>query len=294
MPTLAKTTTEDVGSRKGGGDIRTGDAWESRVYCVYYTDYTASSLDARNAAGVPAWGDVLTGYALACVEKYAEPDPGDQKVWRVTATFRTPQVNMQTPNPDPGTVHKWNISKTIVPQPMELPVTQDISGKIIANCIGEPPNPPLTGTTYDFQVNIGFDTDAADQSNIESCLGKVNLDDVTLTIGGVNWDFPSGELKLQSSPIEEVYDTDGNLIAHVTLQCVWRPGGWVNKFPNLSFNQIVSGDVVPILDSFGQPVSEPRYLDASGVPIATGGSIVTNSATTIASVIFAGLLNEIT
>ncbi len=143
---------------------------------------------------------------------------------------------------------------------------------------------------YDAGVNIHFLTNSTTHAvNVAANLGNINSGAVTLTIGGVGWIFAASTLWFQNWSLADAYDADGNLVGDMNYTLLWRGDGWQEKRPNLSLFQSVNAsgtitlnaDGTPktkaIVDSNNQQVSEPRYLNALGVPIANGGSVTMNA-----------------
>ncbi len=277
MPTLAQDTHEIKGSRRGAGNMSTGDGWMEAKYKVYFTDTSATSIDAYDATGVPLWGTQLGTTGAYLLEKSAQPDDNDQNIWIVTITYRTLQANQQQPRFNPTTDHgKWNIIKNVIPCPVEIPIQMDANGESIVNFLGEVPNPPLTRVQYDMQFNISFSTDSFDQTNIEACKGKTNSETVVLTVGGVGWTSDPGSLVFQCPPLQEAYDNNGIRFCQTTYQLLYRSDGWVDRIPTISNEQNYTpgtGTITigPILNGHSQPEHERFYLDSDGLPIKTSG-----------------------
>ncbi len=284
------TATEIVGSRKGGADYTTGDAHETRVYQVLFDNHDANSIDARNATGVPGDGDPLVsgsspGFALLALAKDAQPHPNDQTLWTVTVTFRVPKGSDQLPQPN-ATTHKWNVIHSTTPYPVEVPVTQDLSGKLVANILGEPITPTPTRVLYDEQLNITFLTDQYDRTSIDACKGSVNGSSLIFTIGNSTVGYAAGTLQFNGWPMQEQYDQNGDLIASQTYQFLYRSDGWIEKFPNISTGVLAVGGVLGAggtnndytnVDGYDGAASEPHFLNASGGIASTGTTITTSS-----------------
>ncbi len=285
MASLDQNFEEEIQSRKGGGNIMSGDSWEERTYVGRFTDTTANSIDARNGTGVPAFGAALGSYSLYVLEKQAEPDPGNQRVWRVRITYRTLNANMQQPYfNSASSTHIWQVIKSISPYPVEIPVQKDRSGKVMVNCIGEPIKPSPTMVIYDEQINISFMTDLINRTQIDACKGKVNDSAIVLTIGGATASYAANTLLFSAPPIEEVYDQDGNKVAKVVYQLLYRKDTFTGLFPNLSFNYyggsgtLGSGGTTnkPIVIGTGTSaayVTEAQYLSLAGSVLGFGMSI---------------------
>lgn len=308
MPALANPTHEVEGSRRGSGNISSGDSYEERKYKVYFAaGTTADSIDARNASGVPLWGakfvgsDGVTTYALYVQEKSAEKESGSDLIWIVTVTYRTLQAFVQQPRFDPMTDGgKWNIQKSIVPYPYEIPIQKDRDGKVAVNVLGEPIKPPLTKVKCDFQINISYLTDSLAPDPIIACLEHVNDGSVSITIGGVVWTFSTNTIVLQSAPIQETFDNDGNAIAQVSLQILYKIDGWTAKIPNLSNNLAIdsahpaTGGRAPIpMGTYGGTSGDAMYLGTNGQPLNDGDAIVTKDFEPIDTADFTDLLDGI-
>ncbi len=280
MATQIGTAIEVVESRSGGGDINTGDSYETRKYKVQFTDTSANSIDARNGSGVPAYGNQLGSYELYLHNKEAVVDRADQRWWMVTVTYRTLKAFEQQPNFDNSSI--WNIIKNAVPYPYEIALQKDVrTGKPIVNVFGEPVRPPLVRVKYDYQINISFLTNALDTTNLDAQSDTVNGSTISITIGGEAWTFAAETLLFQAATVQETFDADGALIAQVSIPLIYRKDTWLQRIPNTSFYRTGDSDnnyntTMPILDFNHQPVNEPRYLDGYGQPLADGDDIFTN------------------
>ncbi len=289
MSTQIGTAFELTGTRTGGGNWATGDSWETRTYSVKFDDCLASSIDARNANGVPLFGEQLVafpnpGYGLVVLEKDIRPDPDDQSVWIVTATFRVPKATDMLPQPN-STVHKWQIVKSAQPYPTEVPVYKDLNDKLVVNILGEEITPTPTRVIYDQQLNIAFMTDLVDQVNIDACKGSINGSTLNFMIGGATVNYNAGTLLFNGWPLQEQYDGNGVLTVSQQYQFLYRSDGWVAEFPNKSTGVLKTGGVLGAggtnnnydhINGYDGP-SDGHYLNASG-GIAAQGSIITTSS----------------
>ncbi len=288
MATIKTNFTEQMGSRSGNGSIGSGEASEVRIYKGEFTDNTANSVDARNGTGVPAYGSALGSYALYLMDKDAAPDPENQAVWIVKCTYRTLHAALLQPNFNVamtnGYQHIWNVLKRSDPYPVEVPLQKDRYGKVMVNVIGEPIKPSPTTVIYDELISISFLTDLIDRTTIDSCKGKVNSATINITIGGATANYLANTLLFQAPPIEELYDQDGNKIAKVVYQLLYRKDTFTGMYPNLSFNKYGGSGTLGTGGTTNAPImigtgtnsalaSEAQYLDAAGLPLAVGGSI---------------------
>lgn len=326
MATQSGSAYEVKASRAGSGNVEANTREAKAVYLVKFTDATAYSWEAENATGVPVWGAQLGTTGMYVVEKRGTPHPDNQKIWQVEVTYRnlkqTEGVIQPNPNPTQST---WSIVKSIGDYPSEVPVQKDATGKVVANVLGEPMNPPLTQVQHDAQIQINFVTTATSHGYYTSlALECVNSDAGTITIGANNYVFGVGTLYFKNWADKEVFvqnGTSSNVRAsQFTYDFLWRADGWHEKRPNLSLMMAPNGtsgtltngqvkccgiagnctDSAWLASNATTPgytgalpeyVTEPRYLDADGKPIANGGSITLNDFTTKETAnFFTGLL----
>jgi hypothetical protein len=281
-------------SISGDGDASSGAATETRVYQVKFTDTTANSVDARNASGVPAYGAQLGTTNLYVTSKDAEQDAANRKYWLVRVVYKATNADTSVAIRPPGAT-KWAVQVNIASVPVQVPVTKDINGKIIANTLGEPIQPMLTKVIHDTQLNITYTTDSPDIGTILACLEHVNAGGHTIAIGGGTYTIPAGSMKLDAWALNESYDSDGNKQCQVTLQFLLRED-FKERVPNVSYylEDSGSGDLVPILDGNNQPVAEPKYIAGDGLGVLeTGDDVYLNEFVTVPSTSFATLLSEI-
>lgn len=287
-------------SISGEGDSASGSATETRVYQVKFDDTTATSVDARNASGVPAYGAQLGSYQLYVTSKDAEQDEKNRKYWSVRVTYKAPTGDNNIAIRPPGAT-KWAVQVSITSVPVQVPVTKDINGKIIANTLGEPIQPVLSRVIHDIQLNVTYTTDSPDIATIMACLEHVNADDHTIAIGGGTYTIPAGSMKLDAWALNESYDSDGNKQCQVTLQFLLRNqvsasgDNWHEFVPNMSYYlDDGSGNLYPITDGNNQPVNEPKYIASDGLAILeTGDDVYLNEFVTVPSTSFTTLLSEI-
>ncbi len=296
-------------SGRGGGSLQNMESWEERKYYVEFSDTTATHMDARNANGVPLWGAQLTSgtggglvyYSLYAMEKEAERT--SPTTWTVTVKWMTLKPNDKQPKLNVSQ-HFWSIVKTLTGVPFEKAIEKDITGAACLNCIGEPYTPPITRLEYDAKLTINLLTnDTTYGTALASCRGALNGSSYTITIGGIPFLFDAFTTKLDNYVLGDQYDQDGAKIASVSLELLYRRptvvGGtdsWMEKRPNLSFNQSVSGQAKPqpIMNNTlptSAPISEPRYLDAAGHQIPLGGQQVTKDYMVCSTANFDQLFN---
>ncbi len=302
-------TLSDLGilKRSGGVNVETNESYEEQVWWVKFTDETATSLEAVNAAGLPAWGSALSGTTLYCVNKTASQRDDDHKFFDVTVTFKTLKF---TPRQS-STVSTWSVVKSITGVPWEHEIQYDYAGKPCVNVLGEPMNPPITELLYDAKIDISFMTNSTTHyANVTTCLGMVNAGTCTLTIGGQNIYLAPGTTWFSNYSANETTDPDGGKCLAFRYELSYRADGWHEMRPHMSLMKgvISSGTLTQhpdgtiacerIVDNDSQNVSEPRYLYASGSltigqPIPPGGTIELADFTVKGTANFTTLLSAI-
>src|SRR4051794_8406584 len=99
--------TELIGQKNADFDVRSGTGSETWDYLVYYDAEDADANAAIIATGIPAKGSQLGTTGAYAAKFRVVQEPRDPRIFRVSVTYETPQINQQQPQP-PGTT-KWNI-----------------------------------------------------------------------------------------------------------------------------------------------------------------------------------------
>lgn len=212
-------SVEEIRGRSGQTTISTDSvtSTEIRKYRVYFSSTDATSDEAKNATGVPSYYDAIGGKKL--LEKSAEADNEDPKIWLVTCNYSVPQ------NKDDGSgegdTAKRNIRISGGSVPYEIETHRDWSGKTLATSAGE----WFTGlkfTLYDERMTIAYDTVEPDWENIVGQCGMVHNAELTITINGQTRTFPDGSILYES------YSYDATVIPNT--------GGTITKATSVTLN----------------------------------------------------------
>lgn len=182
------------------------------------------------------------------------------------------------------------------------------TGTFILNTAGDPYDPPLEVERSRMVVNLKFWRepswfslsyfgfwDTINSANYvlfgqtfpAKTLRVTNIDIKTI------WD--QGEVNIATPPAPPNNVQTLKLIYEVNVQLEWNPDSWVKKVLNAGKRQkkTINGVVkaVAIADDHGQPISDPVPLDANGVPVAPGGTLIYQTWEAYQQMSFATLLS---
>lgn len=171
-------------------------------------------------------------------------------------------------NVQPGSANKWNINLKFSGQKTTQQAYQDKDGNDIANTAGQPYDPSVSETLYDEVVTISYDT--TDPPDLSSLRGKVNSDDISFTISGLERGYTARMLLLEDGDVSATFTLSDftTIVWKVNLVFVYRADTWVDHILDQGYYQINgSGELIPCLDEHGNPINAPARLDGSGAQI---------------------------
>ncbi len=176
---------------------------------------------------------------------------------------------------------KWN--KTISSDAVEFTetTTRDKDSILIKNSAGDSVATPKT--RFDRKYSVKFSTnDVSVINSLDDLQGKINSDSVSLNItkGGitVSKTFAAYTLKFLNSPWSIVESgTEGHPgsfgYLDVSVELGYRADTWLPKIVDMGLRQknADTGEVGPIVDDNGNPITSEVPLDGFGQPLDTSG-----------------------
>jgi hypothetical protein len=258
------------------------------VYRVRYNSIETAATAAK-ASGIPAIGTAATVSSLYTEVSNVEAMRVDNEPYffDVSVTYETPS-NEQPANPTSG--QKWNVSVSVSGVPYEENVGVDKLGRDIKNSAGDPFPDGVTKTYWDQEIQISFNSNLVDVSNIDACLGKSNSATVTATINGQNFSWGTqsvaypggtmtvGTLKLVGATYSTKIGDDGQDYWDISYTFHYRSDGWVRKVQDMGFKELKG--TAPnqtrelIRDDQGNELNAPAFLNGTGGKLAAGGTVV--------------------
>lgn len=216
----------------------------------------------------PLFAPTETDLAAILTGVTVDKEGDDGLSWRVRMTFGPRQAQPQqggnslTINPllTPPTV-RWHSER------MEIACTYDRDGKIIANVIGDPFDPPLTRPYTIPIVTIQRTLAEFDPSWIFGFQDHVNDGD---------WmGFPAGTVLCKELTGDRTWNNDFGWLWQQTLVFGFRPirastdgnlieAGWSELILNTGLREKVAGVIRKVVDDDGSPVSTPVPLTSKG------------------------------
>ena len=125
-------------------------------------------------------------------------------------------------------------------------------------------------TRFDERVTVSYTTDSLDADSLAGARGKINTNEVTMTVKGISRTFPEKSLKLINAPWKTSYSaSDGSYTAYsVSIEMVYRADTWVTKIIDAGLRKKNPDDATrpsPCTYAGGQGnVTSPVPLDGSG------------------------------
>lgn len=237
-------------------------------YLVYFSDNTATQIDAMNAdsgthGAVPLM--FATSGEWVVTQKEVEQTEDDPTQWKVTVTYTLPIPGVE-PAPSDPTGQRWAIEININTIAYEYEIQQNVFGSQIVNTAGDPIE-NVTVPRYSEELTISFTADVIDWSGVDLSFGTLgrgstNSVAVTMTINGQSRTFAIGTLLFQNFSFSIVQDPTAVNYPRVTYRLSWRADGWDRVLANKGVNGLVasSGAKFPLIDARGNQVSSPVYL----------------------------------
>lgn len=240
---------------------KTITAGETRKYRVFFNGTDATLFDAVEAAGVPAYGASLG--PLKLTSKTGETID-DCSIWEVSCNYEFPQPGEES-KPTEGDI--WAVSINVNSVMYEYEAQYDADGKPIANTAGD----PITGVMrpkYDEEMTISFRSTDVNSDGINSCIGKINSTEFTLTINGQDFVYPEKTVLFSDYSVNFVPDVDGNTYPQNSYRLRIRQDTWTRVIANKGVNRSESGERIPITrtvteedgTTHDEPIQDPVYL----------------------------------
>lgn len=270
---------------------------ETLVYHVYTDSLSDTASTARTAndgsTHIPQPNSSITISGTSCLVQTVQAERLDD----------TPYIFIVTVvcgiQPVTGSGAKTEITISVDGAPYTEPIYQDNESNRIGNSANQPFDPPIEQTYYtDEEITVSFKSDTVDVTNISACRGKVNTADVTLNVSALGYSrtFVAKTLKLLKATYTVTITKDNAPLFWQVNYCFgYRPDTWVRKIVDKGLYTLNDdGDLVPIYDREGQPVSSPRYLDGAGQELADGAAVTLLPFDLETYVSFSGLFTGLT
>jgi len=261
-------TCEQVILLRDGSTNTNDEKTYTQTYFVQFSDGNATPVDAEYAndgtTSIPYLG--YSFYGRAVKEIQAERMEEDKTCFTVTVSY----TNKIDDDDNEGTEGEpWQLEFNADAITFSEEISEDINGDPIVLPTGEPVNPALQKEYYDEEFTIGFNQDTVPWSDIQTCRGKINSDNITLNFDAAPRTFSPKTLRLTKANIRwEGYAKGWRM----TYYFVYRPDTFTVKIQAKSFHHLdgTSG-LVRNVGANGQVLNEPQFLNADGTDYVTNG-----------------------
>ena len=171
-----------------------------------------------------------SGIVAFCTRVQPERTPEVPTMFAVQVEYALPQI-------PPANV-KFNMGLSPYTQTAIL----DKNNKPIVNSAGQPFDPSLTKTYYDFKFSVSWQTlSPPPVAAIRALAGQVNNASVTITAsGGVSLTFAERELKLEDASLESEFQ-NGAVLWTINLPFTSRVDGFVDNVLDQGYAVIADG-----------------------------------------------------
>ena len=225
-----------------------------------------------------------SGVTAFCTRSQPERTPEVPTMFAVQVEYALPQI-------PPANV-KFNMGLSPYTQTAML----DKDNKPIVNSAGQPFDPALTKTFYDFKFSVSWQTlTPPPVAAIKALAGQVNSNSVTITAsGGVSLTFAERELKLEDASLESEFQ-NGAVLWTINLPFTSRVDGFVDNVLDQGYAVIADGsgtssmpavntssgsssssgtvgqsNLLPITHTDGTYLNAPHPLDGNGNVLPEG------------------------
>jgi hypothetical protein len=247
-----------------------GDAFSGEHhYIVVVNSLDDTWVTAMNASAggvsIPAEGAILSGTSLRAKKSVRRLETNPY-YFEVTVKWEAPSVSSGGET-KPGGGGVWNVQISSREAIEQHEVFADVNGDPMCASSGEKFTTGIQDTIYDEEFVIDFETDTLPQTLIAGCRGKVNSDEITLTIKGVSRTFAAKTLLLYSAPWTFTYRyTDDPDVPDFKCSFIlhYRADTWKIKRLDEGFYHLESGDPVRNKDKDGVDMVTPSRLDGTG------------------------------
>ena len=246
-----------------------------------------NAASVKKARGVPRIGDSL-GYGTdaVCQDVRARQDAENPKVWHIEVDYLS--IEAPSDNGTGGSISKEIETKMLQPPKIrsgfvhsEVCTNVDIYGDPVVNSAGDPFSPPPTRRAHTLWIEVSrLEPDSGVIRSNRTC-DAVNADQY--------WSCKPGEILVHDIRAERMsMQTKAGWCFYwqVVYTFYFKRGGWITSLMDTGLRQLVDkpiyysltdkrishwvpdGDVAPVLDKNGLPVTAPVRLDGKGHKLA--------------------------
>lgn len=255
--------TRRSSSLRDDGQRQITETWEYLVRTTQIeTDVDAIESASYGGTSIPDEGDTHPiNSDLICTAKSVERIDKTGLLWRVEVSW--------TSDTQAEAEEVWNVEMSVTGTEFQQQAYQDKDGNPIVNSAGQPFEPGLTESFYDEEITVSFNSYSVNASGIEAARGKVNDQQITLTVNGVARTYEARHLKCVQAGYQTVY-SGGNSYWRITYVFRSRVDGYTETVLDQGFAELVAGELVTIKDANGEPLNAQSMLDGAGA-VSTDG-----------------------
>lgn len=258
-------STSQIGERSGS--FTAGEFTYTKKYRVVFDSWTASSISAASAPGIPRTfetfsdGGDLDVFAVVTAIRADQSTELAPYAWDVEVDFRRAGDQEKEQNPLLRAARlywSFGVGNKIA--------EKDINGDAIVNSSEEQFDPPAEMDDPVVTLRVEKNYSSFDPATAYDYVNTVN-DDVFLGATARKWKCNGIS---QNGPEEE------NGIVHypVEFEFAFNPNTWDLEVLDRGFKKIVAGEQINITDGNDQLITSPKLLDGAGGELAVGGAPV--------------------
>lgn len=256
---------------------------KTSTYTVQFDNKTWTEFDAAAAndgtTAIPQLGAALSGTSL----KVVRVSPAKQD----NGYFCDITVEYGPTNSDsPSTTAPWDIEYAASYEPWKKQVEKDLDGLQFVNSAKEKYDDKFEIEMFDEIISLKFKSSSIDWTNINSCIGKLNTDSLSVSRSGYTRTFGAKTLRLEQAQYDINFGNYGSRVWQMGYKFRYRPD-WkmyivdkgrhhLTHITTAGYEDEEFGEekVVKNTDSNGETTDTPQYLDGHGKLLAAGAAVV--------------------